>query len=79
MKLPDNDDDNRLAGGDFDPEAPAQLPAIGRRKSIKATLESEKYDAATIRQEFCWYQALLPKPDKVRRFFGGRGGVLPRR
>ena len=31
--------------------------------AVKATLESEKYDADTIRKEFKTYQSLLPQPD----------------
>lgn len=34
-------------------------------RSIRATLTSEEYDAATIRAEFRTYQSILPKPDKM--------------
>jgi len=34
-------------------------------RSIKATLTSEEYDAASIKAEFKSYQSILPKPDKL--------------
>lgn len=34
-------------------------------KAIRATLESEEYDAATIRSEFKTYQSILPHPDTL--------------
>jgi len=36
-----------------------------RTKAIRATLESEKYDAKVIRQEFETYRHILPEPDKL--------------
>lgn len=48
--------DENSVDSNFDAETPT---------GIKATLESEDYDAATIRAEFKTYQSVLPEPDKL--------------
>jgi hypothetical protein len=64
-----------------DPETPTILNLIGTNHSglevtlagattvlssnVKATLESQEYDAATIRREFQTYQSVLPNPAKL--------------
>lgn len=52
-----------------DPEIPTIATGNGSYSlavgAVKATLESEKYDAATIRAEFKTYQTILPDPDKL--------------
>jgi hypothetical protein len=61
-----NDDDKASDDSNFlDPEIPT-IASPGSKAAdlaVKATLESEQYDAATIRKEFKAYQSLLPKPD----------------
>jgi len=58
-------DDDSVDMNLIDPEAqiiPAGNASYG---AVKATLESEKYDAATIRVEFKTYHSILPDPDKL--------------
>jgi len=75
LVAPSYDDENSV-DSNFDPEVPPSpkssnlagggVASSNESTSIKATLESQEYDAATIRAEFRSYQAMLPKPDKVR-------------
>eukprot|EP00586_Coscinodiscus_wailesii_P020270 CAMPEP_0172498342 /NCGR_PEP_ID=MMETSP1066-20121228/112589_1 /TAXON_ID=671091 /ORGANISM="Coscinodiscus wailesii, Strain CCMP2513" /LENGTH=354 /DNA_ID=CAMNT_0013271583 /DNA_START=85 /DNA_END=1149 /DNA_ORIENTATION=+ len=63
---------NNLYGDDvsidsnFDPEIPTISSGNANNNlGISATLETEQYDAATIRAEFKTYQSVLPHPDKL--------------
>jgi len=61
-------DDDDSVDSNFDPEAVINAKNNNdnsERLSVKATLESEKYDAETIKAEFRTYQSILPKPDKL--------------
>mmetsp|Transcript_24164 Transcript_24164/g.48957 ORF Transcript_24164/g.48957 Transcript_24164/m.48957 type:complete len:346 (-) Transcript_24164:71-1108(-) len=60
--------DEGSVDSNFDPETPTAATGDGSPSSklaVRATLESEQYDAATIRAEFKTYQSILPKPDKL--------------
>lgn len=64
-----DDDDDSVDSNFDDPETPTIATGYGRfalaESGVKATLESEKYDAATIRAEFKKYQKILPDPDEL--------------
>jgi len=54
--------DDGSVDSNFDPETPDDGNSS---LSVRATLESEQYDAATIRAEFKTYQSILPQPEKL--------------
>ena len=65
----DDYDDGSVDSNFDDLESPTVATGNGSyslsASAVKATLESEKYDATTIRAEFKTYQAILPDPDKL--------------
>ena len=70
-----DEDDYGSVDSNFDPEKATAMSGqntdgrtsskLVRSSSVRATLESEKYDAATIRAEFETYRSCLPSPDKL--------------
>lgn len=59
-------DDDGSIDSNFDPEIPTIASGSGSNGlTVKATLESAHYDAATIRAEFKTYQSILPHPERL--------------